>query len=403
MNYNNFFSTTLQKLKAEGRYRTFISIERMVGNFPIAQYHSPAGSKEVIVWCSNDYLGMGQHPDVLEAMQEALYQYGAGAGGTRNISGTTPLHGTLEAEVAEFHNKRAALIFTSGYVANQTTLLTLGKHIPGCVIFSDALNHASIIEGILHSGAEKQIFMHNDPKDLEKRLKLYGPERPKIIVFESVYSMDGDIAPIQEICEMAEKYGALTYLDEVHGVGLYGHQGGGVAQKKGLSDRINIIQGNFGKAIGLIGGYITGEKELIDFIRSFAPGFIFTTALPPAIVAGILASMRHLKQNNDQRLLHQDRVLLLKKKLRASGIQFLESESHIVPVIIGDAFRCKCASDLLLNLFGIYVQPINYPTVPIGSERLRLTPTPFHTEEMITYLVDALTKVWTQLDLKFAA
>lgn len=403
MNYSAFFSSALKRLKDDGRYRTFIPIERIYGNFPFAKHYTASGLKEVTVWCSNDYLGMGQHPEVLKAMQEALYTYGAGAGGTRNISGNTPLHQALEEELAAFHDKEAALVFTSGYVANQTALSTLGKQIPGCVIFSDALNHASIIEGICHSRAEKQIFKHNDPEDLERLLKLYGPERPKIVVFESVYSMDGDIAPIQDICEAAEKYGALTYLDEVHGVGLYGHKGGGVAQEKGIAHRVSLIQGTFGKAIGLMGGYIAADKEMVDFIRSFAPGFIFTTALPPVIAAGVLASLRHLKQSHDRRAQHQERVLSLKQKLRSAGIRFLESESHIVPVIVGDAARCKCASDLLLNQFGIYVQPINYPTVPVGTERLRLTPTPLHTDGMIDHLAYALKKVWAELQLKNVA
>lgn len=403
MNYSTFFSAALQHIKDEGRYRTFVPIERSVGQFPVAKLRTASGFKDVTVWCSNDYLGVGQHPDVLSAMQEALSRYGAGTGGTRNISGNSPLHVKLERELADFHGKEAALIFTSGYVANQTSLSTLGKHIPGCVIFSDALNHASMIEGINHSGAVKRIFKHNDPEDLERLLRLYPVEQPKLVVFESVYSMEGDIAPIQEICEIAEKYRALTYLDEVHGVGLYGHGGGGVAEAQGQSSRISFIQGNFGKTIGLMGGYITGKKEMIDFIRSFAPGFIFTTSLPPVIVAGVLASIRHLKQSHDKRMFHQERVSTLKRKLRHAGIQFIGSQSHIVPVVVGDAVRCKHASDLLLDHFGIYVQPINYPTVPAGTERLRFTPTPLHTNEMIDHLVEALKEVWMQLRLKQAA
>lgn len=403
MDYEAFFAKTLQGLKTSGEYRVFAHIQREVGRFPHAQNHNYMDPKPVVVWCSNDYLGMGQHRDVLKAMSDALEDQGAGAGGTRNISGTSHLHKQLEAELADMHDKDASLIFTSGYVANETSLCTLAKNIPDCVVFSDALNHASMIEGIRNSRAEKHIFRHNDVDHLDHLLAQYPKERPKLIAFESVYSMDGDISPIAEICEVAEKHGAMTYLDEVHGVGLYGYKGGGIAQKRGLSERVTIIQGTFGKAIGLIGGYIAASTHLIDFVRSFAPGFIFTTALPPTIVAGVLASVQHLKTCQAERAEHQRKVTLLKDALKAARIPHFQSASHIVPVIIGDAKNCKFASEILMEQYGIYVQPINYPTVPKGTERLRLAPTPLHTEEMIEDLVLALSEVFQQLQLKKAA
>ena len=401
MDYQNFFAAGLDKLKTEGRYRVFANLERQVGNFPQAKNHGL--NKTVTVWCSNDYLGMGQHPDVLQAMHNAVDAMGAGSGGTRNISGTTYLHMELEKEVADLHDKAAALIFTSGYVANETVLSTLGRHIPDLVIFSDAKNHASMIEGIRNSRAEKIIFKHNDIAHLEDLLKLQDINRPKLIAFESVYSMDGDVSPINDICNLAQKYNALTYLDEVHGVGLYGHKGGGIAQMMNVANKIDIIQGTFGKAIGTIGGYIAGDTTLIDFVRSHAPGFIFTTTLPPAIVAGTLASIKHLKISNAERQMQQLRVTQLKQSLHKSKIPFLEAPSHIVPVIIGDSQKCKDISDILMEEYHIYVQPINYPTVAIGSERFRLTPSPLHTEEMIKDLVTALSEIWCRLGIRLAA
>jgi 5-aminolevulinate synthase len=403
MDYEAFFASQLQRIKTEGNYRVFAQIQRIVGEFPYAHYHSENDTKKVVVWCSNDYLGMGQNQTVLAAMQKALSDQGAGAGGTRNISGTSKIIHDLEVELADLHDKEASLIFTSGYVANDAVLATLGKNIPDCVIFSDSLNHASMIEGIRHSGAKKHIFRHNDPEHLASLLAEYPKEQPKLVAFESVYSMEGDVAPIGEFCDVAEAYGAMTYLDEVHGVGLYGHKGGGIAQQQGVSDRVTIIQGTFGKAIGLIGGYIAASHAVVDFVRSFAPGFIFTTSLPPAIVSGVLASIRCLKAGQKDRDEHQRKVSLLKAKLDEAGIPFYKSDSHIVPVIIGDAVGCKFASELLMNKYNIYVQPINYPTVPMGTERLRLAPTPFHTEEMIEQMVEGLQDVFQQLSLKQAA
>lgn len=402
MQYADFFSQAVNLIKDEGRYRVFTPIERTVGSFPRAELFRDSSVKEVVVWCSNDYLGMGQHPEVLRAMKDAL-KHGCGTGGTRNISGNSPSHIKLEEKLALFHGKEAALTFTSGYVANQTVLSTLGKLIPNVVIFSDALNHASMIEGISYSGAEKKIFNHSDPDDLERLIALYPIDRPKIVAFESVYSMEADIAPIKELCEVAKRWGALTYVDEVHGVGLYGPKGGGVIQERELSSQVDIIQGNFGKTVGLMGGYIAASAEIIDFIRCFSPGFIFTTSLPPVIVAGILESLYQIENSHEQRMLQRERVHTLKNKLRKAQIDFLDSESHIVPVMVGDAVRCKLASDLLLEHFGIYVQPINFPTVARGTERLRITPTPLHTHEMIDHLVDSLSEVWAELRLKHAA
>ncbi|MBO6900852.1 MAG: 5-aminolevulinate synthase [Rhizobiaceae bacterium] len=399
MDFEAFFATKLDDLHSEGRYRIFAELERRAGSFPAATRYTGSDTEQVTVWCSNDYLGMGQNPKVIGAMHEALDKCGAGAGGTRNISGTNHYHVLLERELADLHGKESALIFTSGYVSNWATLSTLGANIPGCVIFSDAGNHASMIEGIRHSKAERRIFKHNDVADLDRQLSEFGPEVPKIVAFESVYSMDGDIAPIEAIVEVAEKHGAMTYLDEVHAVGMYGPRGGGIAEREGLMNRITVIEGTLGKAFGVIGGYITGSAKLIDFIRSYASGFIFTTALPPAVAAGAIASIKHLKTSDIERTRHKERVAAVRARLDAIGIPYMPNPSHIVPVMVGDASKCKWISDILLAEHGIYVQPINYPTVPRKTERLRITPTPLHSDADIDKLVSALSTLWSQCAL----
>ena len=405
MDYEGHFRTAVARIRGEGRYRVFCDLAREAGAFPRARrYTDPdAVAEAVTVWCSNDYLGMGQHPLVLEAACEATRSMGAGAGGTRNISGTTHLHVLLERELAALHERPAALVFTSGFVANEATLSTIGRLLPGCVIFSDAKNHASMIAGIRHSGCEKRIFRHNDVGHLERLLATAPAEVPKLIAFESVYSMDGDIGPITEICDLAERHGAMTYLDEVHAVGLYGPQGGGVAERDGVAHRLTVIQGTLAKAFGCMGGYIAGSAALIDAVRSIAPGFIFTTSLAPAITGAALASLRHLRQHDELRQRHQERARTLKARLSAAGLPAMPSPSHIVPLLVGDPIACKQASDLLLDQFRIYIQPINYPTVPKGTERLRITPTPWHDDAAMDHLLDALTTVWSRLHLQKAA
>ena len=398
MDYQAFFKTSLDSLRDSGDYRVFANLERHNGRFPHATARAE-DTKEVTIWCSNDYLGMGQHPDVLAAMHEALDLSGAGAGGTRNISGTTHYHVLLEKELADLHGKQDALLFTSGYVSNWAALSTLASRLPDCLVLSDALNHSSMIEGIRHSRADCKVWRHNDVAHLEKLLAAQPLDRPKLIAFESVYSMDGDIAPIAEICALAAKYNAMTYLDEVHAVGLYGPRGGGIAEREGLMDQITLIEGTLGKAFGVVGGYIAASAALCDFIRSFASGFIFTTALPPAVAAGATASIRHLKQSRVERDLQKLRVAEVREKLTEIGIPHVDNPSHIIPVMVGDPVKCKFISDMLLDEFGIYIQPINYPTVPKGTERLRITPSPVHTPEDLDRLVTALGDLWTRCQL----
>jgi 5-aminolevulinate synthase len=399
MNYAKAFSDAVAALHTEGRYRVFTDIRRQQGRFPAAEHFTAGGVRDIRVWCSNDYLGMGQHPAVIAAMHRALDTAGAGSGGTRNISGTTHYHVELEAELADLHGKEAALLFTSAFVANDTTLATLQKLLPGSIILSDEKNHASMIAGIRNGGGRKVIWRHNDPADLEAKLKAADPAAPKIIAFESVYSMDGNIAPIGDICRLARRYDALTYLDEVHAVGLYGPRGGGIAERDGAMAEVDIVNGTLAKGFGVMGGYIAATRDLCDAIRSYAPGFIFTTSLAPVVAAGAIASIRHLKVSTAERDRHQERAATVKRRLKAAGLPVLDNPSHIVPVMVGDPKHCKAVSDRLLERYSIYVQPINYPTVPRGSERLRITPTPVHTDADIDHLVHALSALWTECEL----
>jgi 5-aminolevulinate synthase len=403
LDYKHIFQAAIDRLHDEGRYRVFIDILRTRGRYPDAQCFGGNGPKPITVWCSNDYLGMGQHPAVLAAMEEALHDVGAGSGGTRNIGGNTHYHVQLEAELASLHGKEAALLFTSGYVSNEAALSTLGKLLPGCVIFSDELNHASMIAGIKNSGCEKRVFRHNDLAHLEELLEAEEPETPKLIAFESVYSMDGDVAPIAAICDLADRYGALTYLDEVHAVGMYGEHGGGISERDSVADRVTIIEGTLGKAFGVMGGYIAADRNIVDCIRSYAPGFIFTTSLSPVLVAGALASVRHLKASAMEREAQQEAAAMLKRKFADARLPVMESVTHIVPLLVGCPVKAKRISDVLLAEYGLYVQPINYPTVPRGTERLRFTPGPWHSEDKQDELVGALIEIWSRLELKAAA
>jgi 5-aminolevulinate synthase len=403
LDYDRIFKSAIERLHDEGRYRVFIDILRNKGNFPNAMCFGGNGPKPITVWCSNDYLCMGQHPVVVEAMEEALRSVGAGSGGTRNISGNTHYHTELEAELADLHAKEGALIFTSGYVSNEAALSTLGKLLPGCEIFSDELNHASMIAGIKNSGCDKRVFRHNDLEHLEELLAEADADTPKLIAFESVYSMDGDIAPIAAICDLADKYNALTYLDEVHAVGMYGERGGGISERDGVVERLTIIEGTLGKAFGVMGGYIAADRTIIDCIRSYAPGFIFTTSLSPVLVAGALASVRHLKQSQDERRAQQEAAAMLKAKFTAAGLPLMPSVTHIVPLLVGCPIKAKRVSDILLAEYGLYVQPINFPTVPRGTERLRFTPGPSHTAEMMDELTQALVEIWSREDIRLAA
>jgi 5-aminolevulinate synthase len=399
MNYEAYFAEALSRLRDERRYRIFADLERLAGRFPRAIWHSPQGARDVIVWCSNDYLGMGQHPKVIGAMVETAARMGTGAGGTRNIAGTNHPLVDLERELADLHCKEAALVFTSGYVSNETGISTIAKLLPNCLILSDQLNHNSMIEGVRQSKCEKQIFRHNDMAHLEELLRAADPKRPKLILFETLYSMDGDVAPINRICDLAERYNAMTYADEVHAVGMYGPRGGGQAELQGAMARVDVIEGTLAKAFGCLGGYITASAALCDAVRSYAPGFIFTTALPPAICAAATAAIRHLKTSSFERERHQERAARVKAVLNAAGLPVMPSDTHIVPVFVGEPEKCKEATDLLLAEYGIYIQPINYPTVPKGSERLRITPTPYHEDALIDALAEALVEVWQRLDL----
>jgi len=401
IDYYGYFTGALARLRTERRYRVFADLERIAGRFPHALWHSPQGPKGVVIWCSNDYLGMGQHPKVIGAMVETATRMGTGAGGTRNIAGNNHPLVELERELADLHRKDAALVFTSGYVSNETGISTLARLMPNCLILSDALNHNSMIEGVRQAHCEKQIFRHNDMAHLEQLLAVADPPRPKLIVFESLYSMDGDVAPVAQICDLAARYGAMTYVDEVHAVGMYGARGAGIAERDGVMDRIDVVEGTLAKAFGGLGGYIAASSTLIDAVRSYAPGFIFTTALPPSVCAAATAAIRHLKASNWERERHQDRAARTKAVLAAAALPVMTSPTHIVPVFVGDPERCKQASDLLLTEHGIYIQPINYPTVPKGKERLRITPSPYHDDGLIDALAEALVDVWQQLDLPF--
>ncbi len=399
MSYDAYFADALARLRDERRYRVFADLERLAGRFPRAIWHSPHGPRDVIVWCSNDYLGMGQHPKVIGAMVETATRMGTGAGGTRNIAGTNHPLVDLERELADLHRKEAALVFTSGYVSNETGISTIAKLLPNCLILSDELNHNSMIEGVRQSRCEKQIFRHNDMAHLEDLLRTAEPSRPKLIVFETLYSMDGDVAPTDQICDLAERYRAMTYADEVHAVGMYGPRGGGQAEQQGTMARIDVIEGTLAKAFGCLGGYITASSALCDAVRSYAPGFIFTTALPPPICAAATAAIRHLKASSFERERHQERAARVKSVLNAAGLPVMPNDTHIVPVFVGEPDKCKEATDLLLAEYGIYIQPINYPTVPKGSERLRITPTPYHEDAVINALAEALVDVWERLEL----
>ena len=399
MDYSQFFSAALSRLHDERRYRVFADLERIAGRFPHAVWHCPKGPRNVVIWCSNDYLGMGQHPKVIGAMVETATRVGTGAGGTRNIAGTHHPLVQLEQELADLHGKEAALLFTSGYVSNQTGIATIARLIPDCLILSDALNHNSMIEGIRQAGCERQVFRHNDMAHLEELLRAAGPQRPKLIACESLYSMDGDIAPLAKICDLAERYGAMTYVDEVHAVGMYGPRGGGIAERDGVMHRIDVLEGTLAKAFGCLGGYIAGSTGMIDAVRSYAPGFIFTTALPPAICSAATAAIRHLKTSSWERERHQERAARVKAILLAAGLPVISSDTHIVPLFVGDPERCKQASDILLEEHNIYIQPINYPTVARGTERLRITPSPYHDDTLIDQLAEALLQVWERLEL----
>jgi 5-aminolevulinate synthase len=399
MNYEAYFAGALARLRDERRYRVFADLERLAGRFPRALWHSPQGPRDVIVWCSNDYLGMGQHPKVIGAMVETATRMGTGAGGTRNIAGTNHPLVDLERELADLHRKQSALVFTSGYVSNETGISTIAKLMPNCLILSDASNHNSMIEGVRQSKCEKQIFRHNDVAHLEEVLRTADPTRPKLIVFETLYSMDGDVAPINRICDLAERYGAMTYADEVHAVGMYGPRGGGQAEHQGAMARIDVIEGTLAKAFGCLGGYIAASAILCDAVRSYAPGFIFTTALPPPICAAATAAIRHLKSSSFERERHQERSARVKAVLNAAGLPVMPNDTHIVPLFVGDPEKCKRATDLLLTEHGIYIQPINYPTVPKGTERLRITPTPYHEDALIYALAESLLEVWERLEL----